>query len=267
MNKVAGLFKGIVVQDRDSVISETKSGRKDRFLLGKNISKWQINSFYFTNYSELIAVGGTKRKAKHDIEPRILVRRTGDSLCCAYLESKAITESTLYSVWSINHRYDNKYLFGLLNSSCLNYYIKQLMITNKQAFPQILMTDLEELPIKYHKNQIPIISIVDFILFARAGSPKLKGEDNSQFVSEYFEQILNGCVYELYFGEEMKKAGVDILELVEKDLEEVKKLNSEKAITKLYEKWQEPKNEIRNRLLLMSTRCHNTIGVIEGSVG
>lgn len=266
LNKVAGLFKGIVVQDRDSVISETKSGRKDRFLLGKNISKWQINSYYFTNYSELIAVGGTKKKAKHDIEPRILVRRTGDSLCCAYLEKKAITESTLYSVWSINHRYDNKYLFGLLNSSCLNYYLRQLMITNKQAFPQILMTDLEELPIKYHKNQIPFISIVDFILFAREENPKLKGIENSQFVSEYYEQILNGCVYELYFGEEMKKNGVDILELVEKDLEQVKKLSPEKAIATLYDKWQQPKNEVRNRLLLMSTRCPETIGVIEANL-
>ncbi len=266
LNKVAGLFKGIVVQDRESVISETKTGRKDRFLLGKNISKWQINSYYYTNYSELVAVGGTKKKAKHDIEPRILVRRTGDSLCCSYLEKRAITESTLYSVWSINHRYDNKYLFGLLNSSCLNYYIRQLMITNKQAFPQILMTDLEELPIKYNKNQLPFISLVDLILFDRNEHPKLKGEISNQFVSELFENVLNGCVYELYFREEMKKAGVDILALVEKDLEAVKKLSPEKAVAKLYEKWQEPKNEVRNRLLLMSTRCPDTIGVIEASV-
>lgn len=64
----------------------------------------------------------------------------------------------------------------------------------------------------------------------------------------------------------MKKAGVDILALVEKDLEAVKKLPTEKAITTLYEKWQEPKNEIRNRLLLMATRCPDTIGVIEASV-
>jgi len=54
--------------------------------------------------------------------------------------------------------------------------------------------------------------------------------------------------------------------LVEKDLEAVKKLSTEKAITTLYEKWQEPKNEVRNRLLLMATRCPDTIGVIEASV-
>ena len=96
------------------------------------------------------------------------------------------------------------------------------MITNKQAFPQILMTDLEELPIKYHKNQSTFISLVDNILIAREANPKTKQESNNQFVSEYFEGVLNGCVYELYFGEEMKKVGVDILTFVEKDLEAVK---------------------------------------------
>ena len=84
--------------------------------------------------------------------------------------------------------------------------------------------------------------------------------------SQYFDSIIDACVYELYFGVEMKKAGVDILSLVEKDLAPVKKLSPEKAITKLYEKWQEPKNEVRNRLLLMATRCPETIGIIEASI-
>ncbi len=85
-------------------------------------------------------------------------------------------------------------------------------------------------------------------------------------IEDEFEKVLNGCIYELYFGEEMKKVGVDILALVEKDLEAVKELPTEKAITTLYEKWQEPKNEVRNRLLLMATCCPNTIGVIEASI-
>ena len=98
--------------------------------------------------------------------------------------------------------------------------------------------------------------MLDFILIQ-----KKDGEDFYEI-----ENVINGLVYELYFGEEMKKSGVDILALVEKDLEAVKELPTEKAITTLYEKWQEPKNEIRNRLLLMATRCPDTIGVIEASV-
>ena len=64
----------------------------------------------------------------------------------------------------------------------------------------------------------------------------------------------------------MKKVGVDILTLVEKDLEAVKKLSPEIGIFQLYNKWQEPKNEVHNRLLLMATRCPETIGIIEASI-
>ena len=78
-----------------------------------------------------------------------------------------------------------------------------------------------------------------------------------------FEEIIDACVYEIYFGEEMKKAGVAILAFVEKDLHAVEKLESQNAIETLYKNWQEPKNEIRNRLLLMPVRCPETIGVIE----
>ena len=45
-----------------------------------------------------------------------------------------------------------KYLLALLNSTLYTYVVQQKMITNEQAFPQILMTDLENL-------RIPIIPI------------------------------------------------------------------------------------------------------------
>ena len=99
------------------------------------------------------------------------------------------------------------------------------------------------------------------------------GERDHRDITQYYflEKLFNTeefykQVNELYSGEEMKKAGVDILALVEKDLEAVKELPTEKAITTLCEKWQEPKNEVRNRLLLMATRCPDTIGVIEANI-
>ena len=124
-------------------------------------------------------------------------------------------------------------------------------------FAEIKPSVIKELPIpkSNQKTQDILALIVQFLI-----------ETQKSNEDDYLENLINGIVYELYFGEEMKKAGVDILALVEKDLEAVKKLSPEKAIAKLYEKWQEPKNEVRNRLLLMATRCPDTIGVIEASV-
>jgi hypothetical protein len=190
LKNVAILFKGMVIKDRDLVLSLDSNGKKNKFLLGKNISRWIVTSSFYTNYNELEIVGGTKKLEKHNQIPRILIRRTGDTLCCAYLSEIALTESTLYSCWSLNSKLSNKYIISLLNSKLLNYYNKKLNITNQQGFPQILMTDLEELPIKTTPYQFPFISIVDQILLVKA--------ENPQADTTLFERQIDEMVYKLY---------------------------------------------------------------------
>lgn len=192
LKDVTTTFKGMAVKDRNTVVFEEKGKNKDVFLLGKNITKWNIKSKYFTTFESLNIVGGTKAKYKHDIYPRILIRRTGDTLCCAYLDEPALTESTLYSCWSTDSLIDTKYIFALLNSTLLDYYNKNLNITNQQGFPQILMTDLQLLPIKKATNeqQQPIIDLVDKILAAKKADP---AADTSKEEAE-----IDRLVYALY---------------------------------------------------------------------
>lgn len=155
-----------------------------------------------------------------------------------------------------------KYILSILNSKLIDFYYESVY----GGFIDVYPNNLKELPIAISKlkERQTIIGAVNYLLFLKM--QENRGSENLMFC-QYFDSLIDGCVYELYFGEEMKKAGVDILSLVQKDLEAVKKLSPEKAIAKLYEKWQEPKNEVRNRLLLMATRCPDTIGVIEASVG
>lgn len=160
LSEIAVLFKGMVVADRSNAISTDKSFGNDRFILGKNIDRNLVESYFYTTYDSLKIVGGTKAKTKHDTAPRIVIRRTGNTLCCALLERSALTESTLYSAIINNkHSFDIDYysLLAMLNSKFLSYVIGQVMTTNAQAFPQILMTDLQTLKIvipKEHKNDL-----------------------------------------------------------------------------------------------------------------
>ncbi len=114
LKNVCNLFKGMVVQDRENMIASSKG--RDIFLLGKSITKWAITDKYFTDYRRLTIIGGTKLKSKHDHYPRLLIRRTGNTLCCALLEEAALTESTLYSCWSINENISNKYWVYIITS-------------------------------------------------------------------------------------------------------------------------------------------------------
>jgi adenine-specific DNA-methyltransferase len=193
LKTIATLFKGMVVSDRKETISDNNV-LPDMFILGKNIAKWNILDCFWTDYSLLKIVGGTKSLTKQNHIPRILIRRTGNTLCCALLEKKALTESTLYSCWSNNtDKISNKYLLAILNSKLLDYYNKKLNITNQQGFPQILMTDLEELPIIIdipNVCQTKIVSLVDNIL-------NIKHKDPNADTSKY-EQDIDGLVYHLY---------------------------------------------------------------------
>lgn len=153
LGDIAYLFKGMVVKDRSSVLHSQNNDLPNRFILGKNISKWSIDSFFYTDFEKLEIIGGTKRLDKHNICPRIVIRRTGADLCCSLLTVPCLTESTLYSCWPKDARINVFSLLGILNSKLMDYYNKQKNITNQQGFPQILMTDLQQLPIKIGSNE------------------------------------------------------------------------------------------------------------------
>jgi hypothetical protein len=198
VKEVCDLFKGMVVKDRKKIVlSESDGIFKNKFLLGSCISKWIIHKYEYTDYDSLTIVGGTKLKFKHDVFPRILIRRTGDYLCCAYLEEPALTESTLYSCWAKSDDFDNKYILALFHSKLFDYYIKKLMVTNKQAFPQILMTDIENLPLKKidRMDQEVFVHRITKILDIKRNDPT--ADINT------LEQEIDQLVYKLYgFTEE-----------------------------------------------------------------
>jgi chaperonin cofactor prefoldin len=188
LSEICNLFKGMVVDKRkDFIHLEPNKKLENKFLLGNCISKWKIDNYYYCCYDQLKIIGGTKVKEKHDIAPRIIIRRTGDKLCCAYLKQPALTESTLYSCWSVNDKIDNLYVLGIFHSKVADYYIKNKLITNKQAFPQILMTDLQSFPIPQPTLTVQktIVDIVSKILGSSQDTTDL-------------EKRIDKLVYELY---------------------------------------------------------------------
>lgn len=199
LSEICQLFKGMVVGDRKNSIFETHTPNlPDKFLLGNCISKWNIKKNFYADYSKLSIIGGTKLKAKHDIFPRILIRRTGNFLCCAYLTEPAITESTLYSCWSINKEIHNLFILGVLHSKVADYYIKNKLLTNPQAFPQILMTDLQSLPIP--KPTTDLHDSIKLLIEKR-----LYNSDNCLNLEAQIDQL----VYQLY---DLTKEEIEIIE-------------------------------------------------------
>lgn len=219
LSEVAETFKGMAVKDRKNFIfDEINSENKDVFMLGNCIDRYLIKNKFYTDYDKLIIVGGTKKKEKYLKTPRILIRRTGDFLCCVLLDHVAYTESTLYST-SINSEIINiKYLLAILNSKLLTYVVRQKMITNQQAFPQILMTDLEllKIPIVENNAQQPFIDKADQMLSLNKDLQDVLGKLHRNLKREFALEKLstklqnwNECSYE-EFLKELAKAKVSL---------------------------------------------------------
>ena len=154
ISELCDTFKGMAVQNRQDFIFKEKNELPNRFLLGNCIDRYSYKDEFFCDYSTLKIVGGTKNKDKHDISPRILIRRTGNYLCCVMLNEPALTESTLYSCSLKSDNLEIYYLLSILNSKFLTYIVRQNMITNEQAFPQIMMSDIQLLKIPIPKLEI-----------------------------------------------------------------------------------------------------------------
>lgn len=259
LKKYCHLFKGMVISDRKNVIGDDASWGNDKLLLGKNITKWGVKSYYYTDYSKIKIIGGTKKKEKHDINPRILIRRTGRSLCCALLSEKALTESTLYSCWPKDLDLEIKYIYSILNSKLLNYYNQNLNITNEQAFPQILMNDLGELPVITPTGIIQKIfsHLVDYINII----------NRSDIIFKTYEEIIDAMVMELYFSEDFKQANLEFIKYAEKYIIPINEMdtNEEKmnTINNVFNILQERDNEIRINLRLLDLKLPHIVRPIK----
>ncbi|MGB2842915.1 MAG: TaqI-like C-terminal specificity domain-containing protein [Halobacteriota archaeon] len=207
-DKMYKFYKGMVVKNRKNHLrTELREGDLP-FLLGSNLDRYRLQYKFYTTYNELTIVGGTKVLAKHMECPRLLVRRTGDYLCVTFSDEPQLVESTLYIVAGAN-RASLLYLLGLLNSKLFTFIVRQKMITNKQAFPQILMTDLKQLPIRTIGFSNPaekaqhdkLVSLVDNMLELQKKYHETRMDRDKELYERQIKIVdaqIDRLVYDLY---------------------------------------------------------------------
>ena len=104
-------------------------------------------------------------------------------------------------------------------------------------------------------EQIPFEILVDYLSFLyNESNQTLSNLVPNSHIAKIFEQVLDGCVFELCFSEHMKKNNLDILEKVEKillpiDIVQSNKIKTDK-INAVFSQLREPENQIINRINL-----------------
>lgn len=190
--------------------------------------------------------------------------------CFAYDDTKefiGLTNTTV--IFDTNKNINLKYVLALLNSKTLNFRYRSIGKQTGGGIFEYFENGIGKLPIpeiSINKQEV-FTNLVDYIMY-------LKKEDNAQ-VNEYvpnshianiFEEVLDGCVYELFFEEEMKQKEIDILKYVReliKPINNLDSIKSSKIIHDVYQILREQNNEVRNRLILFAIRSEETILVIK----
>ena len=201
MKELVSMSKGMVVKNRKDILEDTFNKDNLPFLLGNCMNRYQLKYDKYANYDKLDIIGGTRDYTKQTTTPRLLIRRTGGILCATYSDQQELVESTLYILTS--DKINLKFLLGIINSKPLTYYLAKKLLTNTQGFPQVLMGQLDQLPIpnadKQQKEQI--IKLVEQLLQFNADIKTETLPNNIEQLKnriEYAENKINQIVYELY---------------------------------------------------------------------
>ncbi len=119
-----------------------------------------------------------------------------------------------------------KFLVSILNSNLFFYAIKYFYAGGGLGSKGVRMkhTFFENFSIPRipKSHQKPFETLVDYIIFLKS-----QPDDTQSF---YFEQIIDGMVYELYFEEEIKKTGYEIIKYLQDLLQITEQMSDEEKL-------------------------------------
>jgi adenine-specific DNA-methyltransferase len=226
--------------------------------------KW--NGKEYINYCQGIA---NPRKPRYFKGRRLLIREiTNPSIYSAITEDELYNDPAVIIVMESNFSLETASIS--LNSKLGSFYhFNASPKATKGDFPKILVKDIKEFPIT--KN-ITTIDVNFFRLIYDLASFSIAAA--SRFYDSIFTIIVDALVFQLYFPDHMKDRNIDILQFVEKDLEEVMQgrefdqlidIQKEKIISQLHARWTDPESEIVKRMNSFSEKSPEILKpILEG---
>lgn len=199
------------------------------------------------------------------LKPKLVIRQSDVRLTATYDDEGYHCDYNLFTTNKLSSApLELKYILSLLNSKLMTYYVLEKGYLNIKPgkTPQIRVTDVKELPIKETRSQAPFIRLVDYILFLK----KLELINTSdQLIPTYFEQIIDGMVYELYFPELLKKHNREIIKHLGELPEYTDSMSDEqkmKICKKVFDRLNDKEHPVRINLFYMNSIPE--IAIIEG---
>lgn len=244
--------------------SFTSNSKNAKLLKGAIIDRYHLRSkmsqgeIVFIDEEKLFKI--KKKLSKKFKEPKRIVLQ-GITGVNEKFRLKMMIISNAYCANSLNYlilkqNLDKKYLLGLFNSRLLNFVFSKFS-TNSNVNGY----EIDNLPIILNNKFInPISKSVEYTIF---NNHSIKIKKNTY--STYFEDLIDAMVYELYFSEEVKSAGAEVLEHLtnmpelKDDWSDEKKLE---VIDKVHKELSDPKHPVS--IAMEKQKTVSEVRIIEG---
>ena len=226
-------------------------------LKGAGIQKWYFPEVMSQGQKEYVLYKqflqkNKGRKSKHHLVKRLVMQGItgvdenirikahvlGEGVFCAH--------SVNYMIFN-NKEVDLGYYLSILNSEIVNWYFKTFS-TNSN----VNSYEINNLPIPScdQENSNKLCILADYMSLLCDVSNR-RDRAIHRLINSYFEQLIDGLVYELYFPAELKAAGKEILAHlgnptpIDDDMSEEEKLA---IIQREFERLYDPSHPVRNHL-------------------
>ncbi len=198
------------IYDADYRVDESYKALLRGSDIAKYTTKWDEKRWI--KYGEHLAE--PRQSAKFDAEEKIVIRQTSDTLIATLDTKQFVCMNNMHVITKKdNGLLSLKFILALLNSKLLDFYHQCLNPEKGEILAEIKKENVEKLLVPQIplSSQKPFELLVDYVLWLRSHEGLLESVED-KVMSGFFENVINGCVYELYFGEEMREANQDILQ-------------------------------------------------------
>jgi hypothetical protein len=195
---------------KSELITKSQENKSQiKTLKGDSIGRYQHRKSYWFEFKRENITGRTTDKQKLGARPKILLRKTGDSIIATFDDSGIFPEQSLYFLFSGKTDADFKYLLGVLNSKLLNWFFKKSCLTNEKSIAQVKRVDLVKLPIRTIDFSQPpdksrhnkLVAMVEEMLAAKKQLPLARSDSDKDFYENKCASLdsqIDQLVYELY---------------------------------------------------------------------
>jgi len=195
---------------KSSLITSSKvSDTQIKIIKGNSIGRYTFKNNYWFDFRKENITGRTKDKTKLGAKPKLLLRKTGDTILATLDDSGIFPEQSLYFLFDNQTDLDFKYLLGTLNSTFVTFYYRNRLITNRRSIAQLKKVHLDAIPVrtidfsdkKDKSRHDKMVSLVETMLELNKQLAKAKTSHEKTALKRQIDTTdrqIDNLVYQLY---------------------------------------------------------------------